>query len=62
MATTAEALFDTLGKRYEDAFANDPNLKEFLRFAMKSLPNHSKVLDVGCGTGKPVADILASWS
>ncbi|KAM5450035.1 hypothetical protein McanCB49686_006396 [Microsporum canis] len=60
MATTAEALFDTFGKRYEDAFTNDPNLKEFLRFAMKSIPNHSKVLDVGCGTGKPVADILAS--
>ncbi|KAK2875010.1 hypothetical protein FQN49_001852 [Arthroderma sp. PD_2] len=60
MEADAEALFDYLGKRYEDAFADSPNLHEFLQLALKRLPNQSKVLDVGCGTGRPVASTLAS--
>ncbi|EFR00157.1 methyltransferase [Nannizzia gypsea CBS 118893] len=60
MAASAEELFDALGKRYEDAFADCPNLHKFLELALKRLPEHSRVLDVGCGTGKPVAYTLAS--
>ncbi|KAF3897271.1 putative methyltransferase yqeM [Trichophyton interdigitale] len=60
MAASAEALFDDLGKRYEDAFADSPNLHKFLELVLKRLPKHSRVLDVGCGTGKPVAHTLAS--
>lgn len=60
MATDAETLFDYLGKRYEDAYADSPNLVEFLESAIKKLPSQARVLDVGCGTGKPVADMLAS--
>ncbi|BCR91342.1 uncharacterized protein ACHE_70185A [Aspergillus chevalieri] len=60
MATNAETLFDYLGKRYEDAYADSPNLVAFLESAIKELPAQSRVLDVGCGTGKPAADMLAS--
>jgi 2-polyprenyl-3-methyl-5-hydroxy-6-metoxy-1,4-benzoquinol methylase len=33
--------------------------KPIVEFA-KKLPNHSQVLDIGCGTGKPIAAFLAS--
>lgn len=33
MAASAEALFDVLGKRYEDAFADSPKLHKFLELA-----------------------------
>jgi ubiquinone/menaquinone biosynthesis C-methylase UbiE len=52
MEADAETLFDYLGKRYEDAFAESPNLHRFISEAAKKLPAQSKVLDVGCGTGK----------
>lgn len=58
MEADAETLFDYLGKRYEDAFADSPNLHRFISQAAKRLPAQSKVLDVGCGTGKPVAQVL----
>lgn len=60
MTTDAETLFDNLGKRYEDVYADSPDLVAFLESATKELPPQSRVLDVGCGTGKPVADMLAS--
>jgi predicted TPR repeat methyltransferase len=58
MEADAETLFDYLGKRYEDAFAENLNLHRFISEATKKLPAQNKVLDVGCGTGKPVAQIL----
>lgn len=58
-AETAESLFNTLGARYEDAFANDPLLCDFIKSVAESLQPKSKVIDVGCGTGKPVSYLLA---
>ncbi|KAF9895217.1 hypothetical protein FE257_000119 [Aspergillus nanangensis] len=59
-AENAETLFNDLGVSYEDAFSNDPQLRQFIAFAASKLPKRSRVLDVGCGTGKPVADELSS--
>ncbi|KAL4922800.1 S-adenosyl-L-methionine-dependent methyltransferase [Aspergillus aurantiobrunneus] len=60
MENSAETLFNDLGQRYEDAYANSPHLKGFLHAAIDHLPPDSRVLDVGCGTGTPVASMLAS--
>ncbi|KAI9368315.1 S-adenosyl-L-methionine-dependent methyltransferase [Aspergillus egyptiacus] len=59
MEVDAETLFNYLGKRYEDAYADSPHLHEVVRLALSHLRPHSRVLDVGCGTGKPVADMLS---
>lgn len=55
----AATLFNYLGKRYEDAYLDSPNLHDVVRNALSTLPPRSRVLDVGCGTGKPVADMVA---
>ncbi|PKX94927.1 S-adenosyl-L-methionine-dependent methyltransferase [Aspergillus novofumigatus IBT 16806] len=59
-AENAENLFNDLGLSYEEAFSNDPQLRQFIAFAASKLPKRSRVLDVGCGTGKPVAEELSS--
>ncbi|TVY67463.1 hypothetical protein LSUE1_G007395, partial [Lachnellula suecica] len=60
MATPAPALvtttfFDQIGIKYEQAFGHDPGLLNFITRALSLIPAHASVLDVGCGTGKPVA-------
>ena len=57
--STAE-FFSSLGSKYEDAFGHDAGLLAFIREALLHLPPSSVVLDVGCGTGKPVASSLAA--
>lgn len=56
----AEALFNSLGARYEAAFGMDKELQRFIELVAKTIPPRSITLDVGCGTGKPVSHILAS--
>ena len=53
-----EIFFDRAGKAYEGAYAENPGLLEFLQSI--ELPLNASVLDVGCGTGKPVSSTLAS--
>ena len=54
------ALFDSMGADYEKAFGHDPGLHKFIEKVLALLPPSSKVLDVGCGTGRPVSSTLAS--
>lgn len=55
-------LFDKLEIDYEHAYA-DNNLKTAaVEKAISLLPHGSRVLDVGCGTGRPVAEMLAKAS
>lgn len=60
MEVDAVKLFNYLGKRYEDAYADNPYLHGIVNRAMKMLKPGSRILDVGCGTGKPVAETLAN--
>ncbi|KAL2856096.1 S-adenosyl-L-methionine-dependent methyltransferase [Aspergillus pseudodeflectus] len=59
MSINAEALFNHLGERYEAAYGNSPNLDATIEAVLKLLPDQSTVLDVGCGTGKPVSHMVA---
>ncbi|KAF3931137.1 hypothetical protein ABW20_dc0109171 [Dactylellina cionopaga] len=50
--------YSSLGEKYEATFGHDPGLQSFLQKVLKHLPPRAQVLDVGCGTGKPVASTL----
>ena len=55
-----EEFFDRLGKDYEEAYANNEPLHELIEEASKILPPEASILDVGSGTGKPVASMFAA--
>ncbi|CAD6439433.1 61f8a688-db2b-4d4e-b25b-16ad6f8d53af [Sclerotinia trifoliorum] len=52
--------YDHLAKIYENAFSHDTSLEKFIQHALLELPKNAKVLDVGCGTGKPVSYTMAA--
>ncbi|MET3987901.1 class I SAM-dependent methyltransferase [Streptomyces sp. PvR034] len=57
--TTAAEVFDALGERYEDLFGRVPAQLEGLEWLVDRLPARARVLDVGSGTGRPTAEVLA---
>ncbi|KAG2414616.1 hypothetical protein HFD88_003807 [Aspergillus terreus] len=59
MTVSAEELFNGLGQQYEESYVDNAGLEEVIDCALKELPPKSRVLDVGCGTGKPVAARVA---
>ncbi|MEC3953073.1 class I SAM-dependent methyltransferase [Nocardia sp. CDC153] len=60
MGLSAAEVFDGLGKDYEHAFAGLIAQREELDWLLTQLPPRAKVLDVGCGTGRPTAEVLAA--
>ncbi|KAF2731623.1 S-adenosyl-L-methionine-dependent methyltransferase [Polyplosphaeria fusca] len=52
--------FDPLNIAYETAYADNPLKKSCIAAAISQLPPSSHVLDMGCGTGVPVSQLLAS--
>ncbi|MFJ7956362.1 class I SAM-dependent methyltransferase [Streptomyces sp. NPDC096319] len=56
---TAAELFDGLGVEYERAFVRLPAQREAIEWLTARLGAGARVLDVGSGTGRPVADLLA---
>ncbi|MEW2620401.1 class I SAM-dependent methyltransferase [Streptomyces sp. NPDC048106] len=55
----AAVVFDALGLDYEKAFASSEAHRASLRWLLERLAPGSRVLDVGCGTGRPTAETLA---
>ena len=52
--------FDTLNITYELTYHNNPFKKTCISNAISLLPLHARVLDVGCGTGIPVSQMLSN--
>lgn len=57
---TAAELFDAVGHGYEEAFGRPPAVDEAVRLVVDRLPPHARVLDIGSGTGRPVAEDLVA--
>ncbi|KAJ5745042.1 S-adenosyl-L-methionine-dependent methyltransferase [Penicillium manginii] len=60
MKYLADDDFHSTAHLYQDAYANDPVVFAFIDRALRYLAPQSYILDVGCGTGKPVAVRLAA--
>ncbi|KAI9685157.1 MAG: hypothetical protein M1822_004744 [Bathelium mastoideum] len=52
--------YNSISADYEKAFGHDIGLLNFINKALSYFPPSSKVLDVGCGTGTPVAKMVAA--
>ncbi|MGW4486570.1 class I SAM-dependent DNA methyltransferase [Amycolatopsis sp. NPDC004368] len=57
---TAQELFDTIGAKYEEAFGSRPVVDDAIRELLAGLRPGAKVLDIGSGTGRPLASELAA--
>ncbi|PQE28255.1 Methyltransferase type 11 protein [Rutstroemia sp. NJR-2017a WRK4] len=51
--------FDDMNIAYERAYSNNPFKKFCISRAISLLPPRSRVLDIGCGTGIPVSEMLS---
>lgn len=56
----AAVAFDAIGDAYERAFAGSAAHRASLARLLGGLAPHSRILDVGSGTGRPTAETLAS--
>lgn len=56
----AEDLFDSVGPSYEDAFATCTEQQASVDWLVQHLPSKATILDIGCGTGRPVCSTLAA--
>lgn len=60
MDREAETMFDDIASRYESNFAHDIGLNNTLDQVLFMLPARSRILDIGCGTGRPVSFRMAT--
>ena len=58
-AVPTSDFYDSVAAEYESAYGHSPGLLRFIHRSMSMFKPASKILDVGCGTGAPVATTLA---
>jgi len=58
-STAGLETFDSLNIEYEHAYRNNPFKTACIEKAISLLPPQCRVLDVGCGTGVPVSQMLS---
>ncbi|KAI4166129.1 MAG: hypothetical protein LQ342_000015 [Letrouitia transgressa] len=51
--------YNKIGKDYENAFSHDPGLRKIVERFLGLCPVTARILDCGCGTGKPVSYMVA---
>lgn len=60
---SAEEVFDAVGPAYEDAFEGLPEQAASVKWLLSQLEaggiKPAKIVDIGCGTGKPICSALA---
>lgn len=47
--------YEKIAKWYDEHRTKDLMEREYLEFVLQHLPEHSSILDLGCGTGEPMA-------
>src|SRR5919199_6316585 len=52
------AVFDQIGAQYQTVFGVNPTQVAATTWLIQQLPPGARVLDVGCGTGVPTAQLL----
>ncbi|KAK4159405.1 S-adenosyl-L-methionine-dependent methyltransferase [Cladorrhinum sp. PSN259] len=57
---SAGPVFDSVGPAYEQVYEGLPSQRESLEWILSTTPPCSKILDIGCGTGRPTASTLSS--
>ncbi|MFE0024702.1 class I SAM-dependent methyltransferase [Amycolatopsis sp. NPDC059021] len=57
---SAAEVYDALGTKYEHAFRDWPERLKTVEWLLGNLPSRAKVLDVGSGTGRPTAELIAA--
>ncbi|TDC22822.1 class I SAM-dependent methyltransferase [Kribbella albertanoniae] len=51
--------YDELSARYDEAYGSETKYGDWLQALLTQLPARAQVLDLGCGSGVPVAKVLA---
>lgn len=59
-AEVAARPFDILGKTYEDTYAQLPEQLAAVEWLLARLPERARVMDIGSGTGRPTAELIAA--
>lgn len=67
LPSSTEAHYDSIGQAYEVAFAGNTKQKESVQWLLQALRgvngksfHPSRIVDIGCGTGRPVVEMLAN--
>jgi SAM-dependent methyltransferase len=50
--------YEKIADWFDDHRSKDLMEREYLEFMLKHLPEHASILDLGCGTGEPMAQFF----